>query len=205
MSEDKPKLFVPLDIETTGTAETEDFILEIGWVVCNDSLEEVTSRRSFIVDHGSAWQDVWSRLRGNEYVRNMHATSGLAADLMAKPAYDLHQIAKALRIDLQAAWSPLPVDTTTHLLGFSVDFDRRFLKAEEEFFQLFPEEDGNAMTFHHRLYDLSGVKIAYELAGIPIPEVESGGHRALDDAIESLEFARAIRHDLINLHLGTEL
>lgn len=202
MSTDKPKLFVPLDLETTGTDENEDYVLEIAWVVCNDNLEEVTPRRSFIVEHGNRWQDVWNRLRANEFVRNMHATSGLAADLMSKNAWPADEIAKAMRADLRQAWSPLPPDTTTHLLGLSVDFDRKFLRHMPDFETFFPEEDSVATTFHHRLYDLSGVKIAYELAGVPIPKVESGGHRALGDAIEALDFARAISKDLSDNHLG---
>lgn len=197
MSEDKPKLFVPLDVETTGTDEHNDYILEIGWVVVNDRLEEVTPRRSFIIDHGSEWKDVFNRLRSNEFVRTMHAESGLAADLVAKPAYYVSDVASALRSDLMQAWSPLPSNTTTHLLGLSVDFDRKFMK-EHGFHYFFPDEDGSANTFNHRVYDLSGVKIAYELAGFEYPKVESGGHRALDDAIESLEFARAVKRDFVN-------
>lgn len=197
MSAEKPKLFVPMDIETTGTREDLDYILEIGWVVVNEELEEVTPRRSFIVDHGQDWQDVFNRLRSNEFVRNMHAESGLAADLVAKPAYPVKDIAGALQADLMQAWSPLPHNTTTHLLGLSVDFDRRFLK-QHGFHAFFPDEDQKASTFHHRLYDLSGVKIAYEIAGFQYPQIESGGHRALDDAIESLEFARAVKRDFVN-------
>lgn len=184
------KLFVPLDIETTGLDPHSDMILEIAWVVTDDKLTPVTEPRSFIVEHGEDWQQAFSLIRSNEFVRRMHEDSGLADALMSTSAYGLEEISEVLNLDIRSAGGG---DHSAHLLGFSVDFDRQFLKGEPATSWLFHEDHG---AFHHRVYDLSSVKLAYEISGLTAPEIENTGkHRAGYDMLEALEFAQAISID----------
>lgn len=186
------KLFVPIDIETTGLSPQDDYILEIAWVVCDDKLNELTPRYSFIVEHENAWGDVFAQIRSNEFVRNMHQESGLAGQLLAAPAYTLTDIYTALSMSIFDATTDCPSESV-HMLGFSVDFDRAFLS------RVFPGlfEQSKHVSFHHRVYDLSSIKLAYEIAGLEIPQIENNSkHRAADDVNEVLEFARAIRNEM---------
>lgn len=191
------KLFVPLDIETTGLDPNKDFILEIAWVVCDDQLNELTPRRSFIVEHGDQWSEVFSRIRENKFVREMHQKSGLAGALMGEHSYPLELIEESLKSDLREAQSGRDLSDSNHLLGLSVQFDKSMMQKHMPL--VMPLEKGSAYnTLHYRVYDLSSIKLAYEIAGIELPEIPANenAHRAADDVEEVLNFARAVRRDL---------
>ena len=196
------KLFVPLDIETTGLDPHRDYILEMGWVVTDDTLRELTPRRSFIVDQES-WGDVFSLLRAEEFVRDMHERSGLLADLHGDELTPLHVIASRLFDDLTWARVLLEDDVeSVHLLGRSINFDRSFMLQEEAFRPLFDESRPAHDVFHHKVYDLSSVRLAYELAGVSEPAAGTDPHRALPDAIHALNLARSIRRQMNALMVG---
>lgn len=190
------KLFVALDLETTGLDPKNDRILEIAWVVCDQSLNALTPRRSFIVDHGEDWGDVFSLIRSNEAVRRMHQDSGLAGELLSEDGVRMEDISDVLFADILNC----SLSASIHLLGASIGFDRSFLQADLNFTRFFSEDDG---LFHHRLYDLSSVKLAYEVAGLVPPKIENKSkHRALDDVDEVLEFARAVKQDFSHMEAG---
>lgn len=192
------KLFLNLDLETTGLNPEEDNILEIAWEVLDEDLLPLTVEpRSFIVDHGSNWASVWGQLReAPKVVREMHIRSGLLADLLSydSDAETLEDIAGLLHGDLRVAHSARPVETTIHFIGFSPAFDRSFLAAESAFYNVVSETRG---MMHHRLFDLSSFKIGYELAGVEIPEIKNPTpHRALSDIGAVAEFGRLVLKDL---------
>ena len=187
------KFYLPLDIETTGLNQAQDRILEISWVLCDASLKEVTPQRTFIVEHGHGWNEVWSLLRENTSVRDMHVASGLTHDLSARSAYVLSDIAEALISDLHDFKRE---DSTIHLVGKNVGFDREFLHNEFAF-------DGLWDSYvHHRVIDLDTFKLEWADLGIPFPEaLNLHPHRAADDVQEALSIYRQIKDQLNNSDL----
>lgn len=194
------KLFLNLDIETTGLYPEEDFILEIAWQVLGEGFNPRSEPRSYIVDHESDWAGVFHALRhAPVVVRNMHANSGLSAALLSSSAGDTATfagIAQRITGDLRVATSSLGSNTKIHLMGFSPQFDKSFLAQKEEFHGLLSES--NYTGLNHRMYDLSSVKIAYEVAGLDLPGdwQNTNPHRAISDIEEVRRFALAVRADM---------
>lgn len=192
------KLFLNLDLETTGLDPDKDHILEIAWDILDEELVSVmVEPRTFIVDHGEDWGDVFSALRSAPaVVREMHEKSGLAGALLTqRGAQNIAGIARVLESDLRVAKSSHSIRATTHLMGFSPEFDRSFLKEYPSFGALLSESA--YIGLHHRLYNLSSFKIGYELAGVEIPKIKNPNpHRALSDIGEVAEFGRLVLRDL---------
>lgn len=192
------KLFLNLDLETTGLDPDKDHILEVAWDILDEELVSVmTAPRSFIVEHGDSWGDVWNALRSAPtVVRKMHTESGLVSDMVSfdSDAETLFDIADILYGDLRWTHSELPPETTIHFIGFSPAFDRSFLAAKSATQSIVSETKGR---MHHRLFDLSSFKIGYELAGVEIPKIKNPNpHRALSDIGEVAEFGRLVLRDL---------
>lgn len=182
------KLFLNLDIETTGLSPEEDYILEIAWDVLDENLDSALGApRTYIVDHGSDWSEVFSALRSApRVVRDMHQKSGLTGELFSALPAHKSEIAARIVGDLRTALSECPFDTTVHYIGFSPAFDRSFLLASRAF-GVFTSE------MHHRLFDLSSFKIGYELAGVEIPPSNNPNpHRAINDIAEVQTFGKLV-------------
>lgn len=197
------KLFLNLDIETTGLYPEKDFILEIAWQVLGEGFNPRSEPRSYIVDHGSDWAGVFHALRhAPAVVRNMHANSGLSAALLSGEGDTaiLAVIAQRITSDLRVATSSLGSDTKIHLMGFSPQFDKSFLAQKSEFYSLLSESSYTGLN--HRLFDLSSVKIAYDVAGLDLPGdwQNTNPHRAISDIEEVRRFALAVRDDMRGIH-----
>lgn len=181
-------LFV--DVETPGL-DTSLPILEIAWLLTDNDLRITSHARTFVVDY-DRWPEVWAALNENDYVKAMHTKTGLLAEFddgnaAMTPFLDVFD---ALVADLRA----MP-DESIHLAGFSVGFDRAFMEANG-FGPLF-NSDRLGVQFHHRLLDLSAVKLMYATAGRDIPVIANPmPHRALFDVYEALDFAREIAAEL---------
>ena len=183
-------LFAFLDLETTGLDPDEDHILEIAWLLADSKLNQATHTRTHIVEHSpGAWQDVWAQLMSNEYVRNMHQQSGLYADMRTKSVWPLSAIALQFRDDIEEAIAHVE-EGPVHLAGLSIDFDRSFLKKDPTW-GLFFDNDVLGVSIHHRLLDLSSIKMFLTARGVPWDEAtNTEAHRAANDVRETLEQAR---------------
>ena len=179
-------LFAFVDIETTGLDPKTDHILEIAWQLTDAKFNALGPARSFLVEHGHSWGEVFNKIRTNEPVRDMHTESGLLQGLVAKSAHDIAAIAEAFAQDLKDQRTE---GETIHLAGFSVEFDRTFLMNEPGFYALL---NGDwSVRIHHRLLNLSAVKLFFEATGVPFEKASNEGpHRARNDVAESVAQAR---------------
>jgi oligoribonuclease (3'-5' exoribonuclease) len=180
------KTFLNLDIETTGLDYDDDYILEIAWNFLDEKYQpiESVSTRSYLVDHDADWVGAWSRLKdAPAVVRNMHKDSGLAGALVVDPLTRWWVIVEQLQRDLRSTFTRPSYDDTIHLLGASAHFDAHFLYSKG-LRALFDDKQG----IHHRIADLSSVKLFLESRGIAYESYKNVGlapHRAESDLDEN--------------------
>lgn len=169
-------IYAFLDIETTGLDPAADEILEIAWQFTDEQFNHIGSTYQTLVEPD--WQQAWSRIHGNEYVHQMHTDSGLLDDGGRTRTLDEVHDHLAEQID------GFPPHHTLHLAGASVHFDRDFLTAKGFRYLL-------EAKFHHRILDLSAVKLLFKSAGVEYPSpANARPHRAMYDVWESVEQAR---------------
>lgn len=166
-----------LDIETTGLEPKNDEILEVAWSFTNEVFAPLEEGKSYLVDPN--WDSAWNRINGNDFVKKMHTDSGLLAALANDDLtrYSLDEIWFDLRDDLAAH----SVNGLIHLAGRSVHFDKSFL-IEQGFDSLF--DDSQPVSFHHRMFDISAIKLFLDTVGIDSKQfdvVNETPHRALAD------------------------
>lgn len=186
-----------IDIETTGLNPKKDYILELAYILTDDSFEQISPDRQYLIEHEEAWPDVFATLKNAPVaVQAMHADSGLVRDLRAGYATPMEDIATRFLFDVES-FAP---DSTIHLAGFSVGFDRSFLELTDAWYPLI---DG---VIHHRILDLSSVKLLMNSAGIEFEKAENPHpHRAQWDVLEALHQARIFKHMLIDGRVGMEI
>ncbi len=153
-------------------------IVEIAVLITDDDLEIVATGPDIVVRQP---EDVLARM--GDTVRTMHTSSGLLDAVRASTV----NLADAGREVLTFLRSHIDGPRTVPLCGNSIGTDRRFLARH------LPEVEN---FLHYRSIDVSTVK---ELARRWQPAVyerapaKAGGHRALDDILESLEELRWYR------------
>lgn len=186
-------IFVFLDIETTGL-EADDKILEVAWLITDGHLNEISPIRTVIVEHGDQWGEVWNKLsNAPQIVRDMHHGSGLVNDMKAKAAYRLDDIADTIADDIHSVIDPGKDSLIdVHFAGLSVEFDRDHLFRQTWLDQQKDQDRNNiGWRFHHRLLNLSSIKMMFESAGVDYSTPGNGKpHRAAYDVLESLAQAR---------------
>lgn len=170
-----------LDLETTGLDPQYCSILECAAVVVDSDLlvlEEIEMVLRF--DRAEAVLVI------DPIVVDMHTTNGLWSDC-EQITDDVETLVCVLDgvIDRYEWDEGKPI-----LAGSSIHFDRSFLQAHAP---------AIVARLHYRMLDVSSLKMIRKDAGAPdMPKAEA--HRALPDALESLEQARQIRDEMRNGH-----
>jgi len=176
-------MLVWIDLEMTGLDPERDVIVEIATLITNDELEIIAEGPDLVIHHSDEALSIM-----NDYVRNMHETSGLLTEI-EQSSISMEQAGMET---LQFIQSHVQEAGSVPLCGNSIGTDRRFL------IKAFPEIDN---FLHYRCIDVSTIK---ELARRWNPDVltnapkKNGGHRALNDIQESVIELRYYRDHFIN-------
>jgi oligoribonuclease len=179
-TEDKDLLYVFTDLETTGSDETTENILEVGIVITDANLEEIDAQSWVLFDDGDKLSTA------ADVVQEMHQANGLAALLpFGQP-----------QIEVEAEWiSELRRFGKKHdfvLAGSGVShFDRRFIAHH------MPRL---LKWFRYYNIDVGVLRRSMRLIGredllMPFSQ-ERKPHRALEDARLHLEEIRFIKKAL---------
>jgi oligoribonuclease len=176
-------MLVWIDLEMTGLDPERDVIVEIATLITNDELEIIAEGPDLVIHHSDEALSIM-----NDYVRNMHETSGLLTEIEQSSV----SMEQAGMETLQFIQSHVQEAGSVPLCGNSIGTDRRFL------IKAFPKIDN---FLHYRCIDVSTIK---ELARRWNPDVltnapkKNGGHRALNDIQESVIELRYYRDHFIN-------
>ncbi len=165
-----PDVLVWIDCEMTGLDLGVDELVEVAVVVTNAELEPLDPGFTIVIKPDQSALD-----NMNEFVTNMHTTSGLIDEIpngvsLAEAEYEV------LEYILKFA----PDTGTVPLAGNTIGTDRAFLA------KYMPRVDQH---LHYRSIDVSSIKELsrrwYPRAYFQSP-AKNGGHRALADILESI-------------------
>ncbi len=169
-----------IDCEMTGLDVRTDALVEVAAVVTDSELNVLGDGVDVVVaPPAEALEQM------NDFVREMHTTSGLITALAAGVT-----LAEAEKTVLDYVREHVPEPRKAPLAGNSVGTDKMFLDRD------MPELVGH---LHYRIVDVSSIK---ELARRWYPRVyfaspkKEGGHRALADILESIDELRYYREAL---------
>lgn len=172
-------MLIWMDLEMTGLDPERHVIVEIATLVTDDELEIVAEGPNLVIhqpDEALAEMD--------DFVRNMHRTSGLLDKIAASTVTN----DEAMRLTLDFIREHSPEPGKVPLAGNSIRTDRSFLA------KYMPDIEN---WLHYRCVDVSTVK---ELVKRWYPNVEhsrpsNGGqlHRAMDDIRDSVDEMRWYR------------
>lgn len=185
-----------IDLETTGTDESVDQILEFCVALANDSRDG--DFQVMLIESGLVLPP--NPIVMCDYVREMHAKNGLLEELETcqdfylrnrfvkalpeKPLYALGDADVVLR-NIADDW--FPWDEKVELAGGSVHFDLKFCRRHLPRF---------SERLSHRVFDTSTLKTAARLWGPGFESIKGDVHRAKPDVLDSIAEAKALR-DLI--------
>ncbi|MBO1741174.1 oligoribonuclease [Leifsonia sp. TF02-11] len=159
-----------IDCEMTGLDLEVDELVEIAVVITDFELNVLDPGLSIVIK-----PDASALANMNEFVRDMHTTSGLIEEIpngksLAEAEYEV----------LEYVLKYAPTARTAPLAGNTIGTDRMFLA------KYMPRLDNH---LHYRNVDVSSIK---ELARRWFPRIyfnapeKNGGHRALADILESI-------------------
>lgn len=170
-----------IDCEMTGLDVRADALVEVAAVVTDSELNVLGDGVDVVIAPPAAALE-----QMNDFVRDMHTSSGLLEEL---PAGMTLEAAEQAVLDYVREWVPDPGKAP--LAGNSVGTDKMFLDRDMS------ELVGH---LHYRIVDVSSIK---ELARRWYPRVyfaspkKEGGHRALADILESIDELRYYREALL--------
>ena len=169
-----------IDCEMTGLDLSADALIEVAAVVTDYDLKPLGKGIDVLIRPPAAALE-----QMGDFVRDMHTSSGLLAELGNGLT-----MAEAQRAVLDYVRSLVPQPRTAQLAGNSVGTDKAFLVRD------MPEL---VDYLHYRVVDVSSIK---ELAKRWYPRTffhspeKHGGHRALADILESIDELRYYREVL---------
>lgn len=171
-----PDLLVWIDCEMTGLDPDADEIVEIACVVTDAELKIQDPGLQLVIRPSA---EARARLDANEFVTQMHTTSGLITELD-----DGLALADAELRVLEYLQQFIATERSVPLAGNSIGTDRSFIA------RWMPSVD---QFLHYRNIDVSSIKELarrwYPRAYFQSPQ-KAGGHRALADIIESIDELR---------------
>ena len=159
-----------IDCEMTGLDVGTDELIEVAVVVTDFNLRILDKGFTIVIKPGQAALD-----NMNEFVRDMHQSSGLLAEIP-----DGVSLADAEQAVLDYIRKFVPIAQQAPIAGNTIGTDRAFLA------RYMPRVDAH---LHYRNVDVSSIK---ELLRRWLPRVyfnapiKDGGHRALADILESI-------------------
>ncbi|MBO1769002.1 oligoribonuclease [Agrococcus sp. TF02-5] len=161
----------------TGLDPTVDELVEVAVVVTDFELQVLDPGLQVVIKPSDAALEQMS-----EFVRQMHATSGLDAELEHGVS-----LAEAELLVLEYVQRFVPLERSAPVGGNTIGTDRMFLA------RYMPALDG---FLHYRSIDVSSIKELsrrwFPRAYFQSPE-KAGGHRALADILESIRELRYYR------------
>jgi oligoribonuclease len=170
-----------MDLEMTGLDPDVHAIVEIATIVTDDDLETIAEGPDIVIHQPPEVMEAM-----DDFVKEMHARSGLLAEIEASTISIENAGDQTLAFLREHIREPRSVP----LCGNSIGTDRRFLA------KYLP---GIENYLHYRSIDVSTLK---ELARRWRPDVlarapkKGAGHRALDDIRESLDELRWYRQEM---------
>ena len=166
-----------IDCEMTGLSLANDALIEVAALVTDFELNQLGDGVDLVIKPPAEALD-----QMDDFVRDMHTSSGLLADLDHGIAMDE---AQAQVLDYVREW--VPEARRAPLGGNTVGTDRGFLARD------MPELEAH---LHYRIIDVSSIKELsrrwYPRADFNSPK-KAGGHRALADIRESIAELRYYR------------
>jgi oligoribonuclease len=166
-----------IDCEMTGLSLANDALIEVAALVTDFELNQLGDGVDLVIKPPAEALD-----QMDDFVRDMHTSSGLLADLDHGIAMDE---AQAQVLDYVREW--VPEARRAPLGGNTVGTDRGFLARD------MPELEAH---LHYRIIDVSSIKELsrrwYPRAYFNSPK-KAGGHRALADIRESIAELRYYR------------
>lgn len=161
----------------TGLDPTVDELVEVAVVVTDFELRVLDPGLQVVITPSDAALE-----QMNDFVRQMHATSGLDAELEHGVS-----LAEAELLVLEYVQRFVPLERSAPVGGNTIGTDRMFLA------RYMPALDG---FLHYRSIDVSSIKELsrrwFPRAYFQSPE-KAGGHRALADILESIRELRYYR------------
>jgi oligoribonuclease len=166
-----------LDLETTGTDERLDWIIEVGAILTDDRLEEIARLSEVVRPTSHDVESVLSTMVPE--VRAMHTSNGLIAALRRGEGRPLRAVegdlVRLLRIHSPGQKVPLAGSGVAH-------FDSRFVRVQMPFL---------AEHLYYFSLDVGSFRRIARLAGVKYPQrTEPKNHRALDDIVAHLDEGR---------------
>lgn len=179
------------DFETTGLDPDRDLPLELGLVLVNDALEEVSQHR--IVFGYTPEEISEAQASCAPVVREMHEKNGLWQDLLDPEVLktdptdlDLRLYGWAHKHHVEGNWPTQPMARRPELAGFNPAFDLRWLRRYAPSFV----QD----KLHYRPFNVSTlrdvVRLKYGCERGPSGEPE---HRGVADCLDALKYLRWFR------------
>jgi oligoribonuclease len=166
-----------VDCEMTGLDLEHDALVEIACLVTDDDLQVIGEGVDVVIRPPEAALE-----QMNDYVRDMHTSSGLIEELAAGIT-----LAEAEAQVLAYLRSVIPEGRRVPMAGNSIATDRGFVARDMPALDAF---------LHYRMIDVSSIKELsrrwYPRAYFAAPE-KQGGHRALADILESIKELRYYR------------